>query len=146
MRRAVHKPSASLKRRIRVQARLDTQIKQPEIVIADRSRPTRPRAAKARKVHLIHHFSPNLFTTVTTVTTVEPAARPLISNRPIANHDVTPQPAATPAFAPKKPSTTAELLEYAVRYADSPLQPEGPVRRKRARSRLVHRRAHAVAR
>jgi len=141
MRHAVKRPSTSLKRRIRVQAHLDSQIKQPEIVAPRRSHPVRPRVVKARKVHLIHHFSPSLFTTVTTVTTVEPSNQPLISTKPITNNDVTPRPTMQSAFAPKKPRTTAELLEYAIRYADSPLQPEEPVRRRK----LVHRRAHAVA-
>ncbi|HYH35893.1 MAG TPA: hypothetical protein VD706_00105 [Candidatus Saccharimonadales bacterium] len=146
MRQAVKKPSPSLKRHLRVQARLDSQIKQPVIVVPHRTHQAPRRAAKSRKVHLIHHFSPSLFTTVTTVVTTEPAPRPsLISDRPIANHDVTPRPTMRPAFAPRKPRTTAELLEYAIRYADSPQAHQEPGQRKHARRKFVRRRAHAVA-
>lgn len=144
MRQAVKKPPASLKRRIRVQTHLDSQIKQPELPVPARPQPVRHYVARGRKVHLISHFSPNLFT-VTTVVSNKPEPMSLISDRPIANHDVTPRPHGKPAFAPKKPGNTAELLEYAIRYADSPPSAEEQGRRKHGRRRMLHRHAHAVA-
>ncbi len=135
MRHAVTKPSGSLKRHIRVQGHLDTQIKQPEIPApSTRARRVPHRTVKTSKVHLISHFSPDLFTTVTRTT--------VVTTQPITH--TKPEPTMKPAFAStfKKPRTTAELLDYAIRYADSPSEPEEPVRRKHARK---HRRAHAVA-
>lgn len=146
MRQAVAKPGHSFKRRIRVQGHLDSQIKQPDIKPARRQAvQARHRTVKAARVHLIHHFSPELFTmTEATVIATKPAPKRIISDKPIANNDVTPQPTMRPAFAPKKPQTTADLLDYVVRYAYDPHDhgPEKPAHRKRARK---HRRAHAAA-
>jgi hypothetical protein len=141
MRHAVKKPSGSLKRHIRVQGHLDSQIKQPDIPAPPAQiAKTQHHAAKGRKVHLITHFSPNLFTTVTHATVI---TRPATSTRPVSQSAS--KPTMKPVFAgaaPKKPRTTAELLDYAIRYADSPLEPEEPVRRKHARK---HRRTHSAA-
>jgi hypothetical protein len=144
MRQAVKKPAPALKRRIRVQGYLDTRVKPPVVKQTDDARQVRRQPAKGRRVHLIQHFSPDLFTVTTVVTAKPPAARQLISDRPIANHDVSPKPAMRTASA-AKPRTTAELLEYAIRYADAPAETPRRSARKHARHGVLRRRAHAVA-
>lgn len=143
MRQTVKKPSPALKRRIRAQGYLDSQIK-PPTVRETAKRSVNHRAPRGKRVHLISHFSPHLFTVTTFVAAEPPAARQLISDRPAAGKDAGPSPTMRTAFA-AKPRTTAELLEYAIRYADAP--PEAPHRpaRKHAKRRVLHRRAHAVA-
>lgn len=129
MRHAVKKPSRSIKRSIRAQGHLDSQIKQPEFQPpGPRVSEVRRRTVKTSKIHLINHFSPNLFTTVTRTTVVT----------------TQPRPSHVPAPPQAKPRTTAELLEYAINYADMPLEPEEPARQKHARRRFK-RRAHAAA-
>jgi hypothetical protein len=138
MRHAVKKPSGNIKRHLRVQGHLDSQIKQPEFP-APRPRvgEVRRRTVKTSKVHLISHFSPNLFTTVTQTTVV--TTRPRLSHAPAPRQAVKPPVAGT--F--KRPRTTAELLEYAINYADTPPEPHEPVRQKHARHRFK-RRVHAA--
>lgn len=142
MRQAVKKPSGSLKRRIKVQGRLEGTYKQPS---TKTSRATLKSAAgtharkHAIKGPFISHFSPNLFATVAHATAV--ASSPVPATAPV------PRPTMKPAFAaavPKKPRTTAELLDYAIQYANSPTEPDEPAHRKHHR-KVFKRRAHAAA-
>jgi hypothetical protein len=122
MRRGLKKPEASVKRRIRVSGRLDSQMKQPDTTPARAG--GRRGTVKIRQARRISHFSPNLFTTVTHVTVVR--EQPLVSDRPPA---------------PRRKPTTAELFDYAVAHAP---EPEAPSHHKRAR-RHLRRRTRAVA-
>jgi hypothetical protein len=142
MRQGVKRPSAGLKRRIRVQGHLDTQIKPVVAKAPIRTHQIRHHTIKSKQVQLISHFSPNLFTTVTH-TTIE-TTRPLASSRPVSQSQPAPQPAMPPTLASKKPRTTAELLEYAIQYADSPPEPEEPIRRKQAHKLRRRGRTHAA--
>jgi hypothetical protein len=127
MRQAVKKPGAAVKRRIRVQGHL-TATTQPVIIV--RHQPAMQRRTRVSSSRLINHFSPSLF--IITETALGTAAK-------------RPQPAAASAPAPVKAKpTTAELLEYAVQYADVPHQMEWPVSRKRQRRTFRRRTSHAL--
>jgi hypothetical protein len=126
MRQGVKKPPASAKRRIRVQGRVDGHT-QP-IVVTHHS-PAPRHATKAHTGRLINHFSPSLF--IVTESALSAAAK-----RPPAS-DIVKAPAAP------RQHTTAELLEYAVQYADVPQAMDWPVSRKQHRRPRSAKRRHA---
>lgn len=143
MRQAVKKPSASLKRNIKVQGHLSAReeparrsqiISRP--VITTHARQTRHHAVKGNKSQLISHFSPHLFTNVDHIAV--PAA-PAPARLTAAGSAPEPR---RPLPLYKKPTTTAELLEYAIHRADGP-QP--PLPSPRHRRKLLRRRAHPAA-
>lgn len=131
MRQAVKKPSASLKRRIKVQSHLGVPATPAHSRALSHTAPKPARhtvqhPATARKGQLISHFSPDLFTNVTHVTvTLQPVT-------PIKPAESSPAPVS------RKPRTTAELLDYAVQHANSPA--EAPAHR--SHRRLFKRHLH----
>jgi hypothetical protein len=128
MRQGVKRPVASAKRRIRVQGHL-TSAAQP--IVIGHHQPVIHRRTRVSSSRLINHFSPSLF--IVTETPLSVAAKRRARQSAAAS---TPEPA--------KPRTTAELLEYAVQYADVPHQMEWPVSRKRQRRTFRRRPSHAL--
>lgn len=121
MRQAVKKPSADLKRRIKVQGHLDSSAGRASSKIIVRSSDRQPNihhlqhvATKRAKGRLISHFSPELFEV--------DSHTPAITYGAAAVQRTSAHAPTHPIHA-KKPRTTAELLEYAVQQAKVPEQP-----------------------
>jgi hypothetical protein len=123
MRQAVKKPAAALKRHHKAQGHTDTLASRPlgkVVVKPSLNRLDEERLRHAKEIprsRLISRF-PKL-----TSTAFSPSPPPVKKPEP--------QPATVASPAPKKPTTTAELLDRAIEQATSHLEPPQPPKKSR---------------
>lgn len=138
MRKAVKRPPSSVKRRIKVQGRLefDGGYERSKIITHRPVRTSHPHpqhsrrhTAKGSQGQIISHFSPHLFTAVDFVAAEPPAQ----NNKP---------PVTATSAVRSKPPTTDEILEYAALHADVPQAEHHAPKR---RHKIIRRHAHAPA-
>jgi hypothetical protein len=141
MRRAVKKPGPSLKRRVTAQSALATTAGQPKaavlakLSVAELDAKRLQHAQQVAKSRLISRFGGIGSSAAPTVTPLAPTPNP---------HPTTKQAAAAPsvtishvATPPKRPRTTADMLEKALQQATSHQQPPPKRRRLGAAKRIT---------
>ncbi|HVX47951.1 MAG TPA: hypothetical protein VHA05_01195 [Candidatus Saccharimonadales bacterium] len=136
MRRAVHKPGASLKRHVKVQSDVSALIEQPILKIAPKlsfnaANPKRLElASKIRRSESIKHFNPNQ----------QPYAPYKVN---VTVHKPAPQPAAMPKAVPRQAAPDLDdIFERAIQNATSHLE-QAPKKPKKRRLHLGRRHVRA---